>query len=416
MARVISLLLCFVLLASLALVDAGKKKQKGHSYPVPQKVIILQAGPSATYPWVGHCPPKGKCKHFYKIARPPFPSFLPPAPRLPYYAPVQYAPAPYSAPVYTPQAPLYSQPEPVYSQQPEPVYPQQSAPVYAQQPEPIYPQQSEPYAQQPEPVYPQQSEPVYPQQSEPVYPQQSEPVYAQQSEPVYSQPAPVYSQPAPVYSEQAEYVQSEPAPAYSQPGPVDSAPAQAPSEYSAAQSFSESVIPAYSQSETVPDLPKANFAIQEVSAPEFNYGSGSSDIGSSESQSYSEGSRVPTYSGPESYPVAEIETVPVEEAAYVPTEPTGYSGSSSGEIQQEIVQYVEQPALENAQQIDNYQQQDPELTEFFNDPIFQHDAYANIVPSEAPQPDVYQQEDASFQPTDQADNYGERIRPRGGRR
>ncbi|KAI9564521.1 hypothetical protein GHT06_008260 [Daphnia sinensis] len=409
MARVISLLLCLALLASLALVDAGKKKQKGHSYPVPQKVIILQAGPSATYPWVGHCPPKGKCKHFYKIARPPFPSFLPPAPRLPYYAPAQYAPAPYSAPVYTPPAPQYSQSEPVYSQQPEPAYPQQSAPVYSQ-PEPVYNQQPEPvYNQQPEPVYNQQPEPVYNQQPEPVYPQQPEPAFAQQSEPVYSQPAPVYT-------EQAEPVYSEPAPTYSQPGPVDSAPAQAPSDYSASQSFAESVIPAYSQSETVPDLPKANYAIQEVAAPEFNYGSGSSDIGSGESQSYSEASPVPVYSGPESHPVAEIETVPVEEPAYAPTEPTGYSGSSSGEIQQEIVQYVEQPAPENVQQIDNYQQQDPELTEFFNDPIFQQNAYANIAPSEAPQPDVYQQEDASFQPTDQADNYGERIRPRGGRR
>lgn len=407
----ISLLFCLVLLASLAFVDAGKKKQKGHSYPVPQKVIILQAGPSATYPWVGHCPPKGKCKHFYKVARPPFPSFQPPAPRLPYYAPAQYAPpqyapAPYSAPVYAP-------PAPAYSQQHEPVYPQQYEPAYPQQPEPAYPQQPEPvYHQQPEPVYNQQSEPVYPQESELVYPQQSGPVPVQHQEPVPVQhQEPVYSQPAPVYAEQSEPIHSEPAPVYSQSAPVDSV--RPPVEYSAPESFSENVIPAYSQSERVPDLPEANFAIQEVSAPEFNYGSGSSDFGSSESQSYVESTSVPVYSGPESYPVAEIESVPVEEPTYVPTEPTGYSGPSSSEIQQEIVQYAEEPELENVQQVDNYQQQDPE-TEFFNDPIFQQDSYENFASAQPAQPEY--QEDLSFQPTDESDNYGERIRPREGRR
>ena len=341
--QVISLLLCFALLASIAFVDAGKKKQR--PYPITQKVIILQAGPSATYPWVGHCPPKGKCKNFYKVARPPFPSFLPPAPRLPYYAPAQYAPAQYAPAQYAPAPytePVYSQPAPVYSAPAEPVY---SAPA---------------------------------------------PVYSQPDETVYSAPATVYVSSAEESSAVPAYVDT-PAPEFN----------------------AEPIIPSYSQSETVPDL-SSNFAIQEVSAPEFNYGSGSSDIGSSESQTYGDvaAAASPTYAPEAPTVIAEVDTVVAEEPVYVPAEPTSYSGSSSSEIQQEIAQstYAQEPALEPVQQIDSVQAV-PELTEFFNDPIYQEDL-GDIFqePAQPSEPEVYQPAE------EEAENYGERIRPRGGRR
>ncbi len=360
----ISLLLCLALLASLALVDAGKKKQR--PYPITQKVIILQAGPSATYPWVGHCPPKGKCKHFYKVARPPFPSFLPPAPRLPYYAPAQYAPAQHVPAQYAPspyQAPVYAEPAPVYSGHSEPAYSGPSEPVY--------------------------SEPA----------------------PVYSQPAePVYSAPAPVYSEAAEESSGVPAHHVDVPAP---------------EFQPEPIIPSYSQSETVPDLSNS-FAIQEVSAPEFNnYGSGSSDIGSSESQSYGDVAvaAAPTYAPEAPAVVAELETADVQEPVYVPAEPTGYSGSSSSEVQQEIAQstYVEQPALEAVQHDDSAHAAAPELAEFFNDPIYQEDVgdvFEEPVAPQASEPEVYQEAavETFQQEREEAENYGERIRPRGGRR
>nr|CAH0107026.1 unnamed protein product [Daphnia galeata] len=366
---VISLLLCFALLASIAFVDAGKKKQR--PYPITQKVIILQAGPSATYPWVGHCPPKGKCKKFYKVARPPFPSFLPPAPRLPYYAPAQYAPAQYAPAQYAPAQ---------YA-------PAQYAPA--------------PY-----------TEPVY---------SQPAPVYSAPAEPVYSAPAPVYSQPD-------ETVYSAPATVYvSSAEEFSAAPAHV--DTPAPELNAEPIIPSYSQSETVPDL-SSNFAIQEVSAPDFNYGSGSSDIGSSESQSYGDvaAAASPTYAPEAPAVIAEVETVvaeepvyapaeepvyaPAEEPVYVPAEPTSYSGSSSGEIQQEFAQstYAQEPALETVQQIDSVQAV-PELTEFFNDPIYQEDL-GDIFqePAQPSEPEVYQPAE------EEAENYGERIRPRGGRR
>ncbi|XP_046445838.1 extensin-like [Daphnia pulex] len=380
MTRVISLLVCLALLASLALVDAGKKKQR--PYPITQKVIILQAGPSATYPWVGHCPPKGKCKHFYKVARPPFPSFLPPAPRLPYYAPAQYAPAQHAPAQY---APAQYAPAPY------------QAPVYAE----------------PAPVYSGPSEPVYSAPSEPAYSGPSEPVYSEPA-PVYSQPAePVYSAPAPVYSEAAEE--------------SPRVPAHHHVDVPAPEFQPEPIIPTYSQSETVPDLSNS-FAIQEVSPPEFNnYGSGSSDIGSSESQSYGdvavEAAAVPTYAPEAPAVIAEVETADVQEPVYVPAEPTGYSGSSSSEVQQEIAQstYVEQPALEAVQHDDGVHAAAPELTEFFNDPIYQEDVGEVFEEPAAPpasEPEVYQEAPVETfqQEREEAENYGERIRPRGGRR
>jgi len=364
------------LLASVALVNAGKKKQR--PYPITQKVIILQAGPSATYPWVGHCPPKGKCKHFYKVARPPFPSFLPPAPRLPYYAPAQYAPAQHAPAQYAPAqyAPVYSEPAPVYSGP---------------------------------------SEPVYSGHSEPAYSGPAEPVYSGPSEPVYSAPAPVYSQPA-------EPVYSAPAPVYSE-SVEESSRVPSHVDVPAPEYNPEPIIPTYSQSESVPDLSNS-YAIQEVSPPEFNnYGSGSSDIGSSESQSYGDvaAAAPPTYAPEAPAVIAEVETANVEEPVYVPAEPTSYSGSSSGEVQQEIAQstYVEQPALDTVQHDDNFHSA-PELTEFFNDPIYNEDVgnvFEGPAAPQASEPEVYQQApEETFQGTEEAENYGERIRPRGGRR
>ena len=128
----------------------GKKKSKVAA-PAPQQVIILPAGPSVTYPWVGFGNFKGKAKKVPKISRPPFPSLLPAAPApvvpvltysaaapAPQYAPAapQYAPAP-AAPQYAPAAPQY-EPAPAAPQYaPAPAAPQwaPSAPQYA--PEPI---------------------------------------------------------------------------------------------------------------------------------------------------------------------------------------------------------------------------------------------------------------------------------------
>ena len=125
----------------------GKKKSKVAA-PAPQQVIILPAGPSVTYPWVGFGNFKGKAKKVPKISRPPFPSLLPAAPApvvpvltysaaapAPQYAPAapQYAPAP-AAPQYAPAAPQY-EPAPAAPQYaPAPQW-APSAPQYA--PEPI---------------------------------------------------------------------------------------------------------------------------------------------------------------------------------------------------------------------------------------------------------------------------------------
>ncbi|MDJ1168004.1 hypothetical protein PMG71_01025 [Roseofilum sp. BLCC_M154] len=85
--------------------------------------------------------------------------------------------------LYTPPAPVYREPEPVYQ---EPVY---QEPVYQ---EPVYQ----------EPVY---QEPVY---QEPVY---QEPVY---QEPVYQEPEPAYQEPEPVYEAAPEPLDYSPEPQF----------------------------------------------------------------------------------------------------------------------------------------------------------------------------------------------------------
>lgn len=104
--QVTTLALCLVLLAAVAV--EAHKKQKGYEYVPPQKVIILPAGPSVTYQWLGHCGPKGKCKKIPMLKRPPFPSFAPPAHPLSAYAPVLTYPAPPAPASYPPIAAEYA--------------------------------------------------------------------------------------------------------------------------------------------------------------------------------------------------------------------------------------------------------------------------------------------------------------------
>jgi len=113
------------------------KKQKKHGYPTaPRKFIILQAGPSVTYPWVGH----GKVHKAPYLQRPLFPSFGDPAPAVPaYQAVASYDPAPssYAAdvpqyptePDYAPAAPSYVPAAPSYAPAPPSYAP--AAPEYA---------------------------------------------------------------------------------------------------------------------------------------------------------------------------------------------------------------------------------------------------------------------------------------------
>ena len=136
-----------------------------------------------------------------------------------------------------------------------------------------------------------------------------------------------------------------------------------------------------------------------------------------------EAAAVPTYAPEAPAVIAEVETADVQEPVYVPAEPTGYSGSSSSEVQQEIAQstYVEQPALEAVQHDDGVHAAAPELTEFFNDPIYQEDVGEVFEEAAAPpasEPEVYQEAPVETfqQEREEAENYGERIRPRGGRR
>ena len=139
------------MLLTIAVLVTGHKGHKGKkgSYPSgPQQVIILPAGPSVTYPWVGHGHHKGHFKGNFKgkipyIPRPAFPSLLPPAPPAPVYQVYTYAPA---VPQYAPAVPQYAPEAPQYA----PVAPQYApaAPEYALR-EPAVPQ----YDPLPAPVY-----------------------------------------------------------------------------------------------------------------------------------------------------------------------------------------------------------------------------------------------------------------------
>lgn len=95
-----------VLLAAIAV--EAHKKQKGYEHVPPRKVIILPAGPSVTYQWLGHCGPKGKCKKIPMLRRPPFPAIMPPGPAVTAYAPVFTYPAPAGPASYPPIAAEYA--------------------------------------------------------------------------------------------------------------------------------------------------------------------------------------------------------------------------------------------------------------------------------------------------------------------
>jgi len=98
-------LLCLVLLMGAVTCHKHKLKKLPQA---PRQFIILQAGPSVTYPWVGH----GKVHKAPYFPRPLFPSFAQaaPAPAAPVYQAVASYPA---APVsYAPDVPQYpSEPE-----------------------------------------------------------------------------------------------------------------------------------------------------------------------------------------------------------------------------------------------------------------------------------------------------------------
>lgn len=416
--QVTSLLLCLALLASIAYVNAtGRKKQKGYQYQAPQKVIILPAGPSATYPWVGHCPPKGKCKNIPYVKRPPFPSFLPPAPPLPYYAPVQYT---YAA---RPAQP-YSQPAPVYAQQ---------APAYSQ-PAPAYTQQAPPTAS-------------------------------------FAPPAPAYSQSVPAPVAVPEYAAAPPAPSYSEPAPVQQEYAPAQQEYAPAQ---QEFAPAQQefapvQQEFTPAAP-----IQEEYAPSApaqqeyapaaeqsfasGYGLGDStqqiSAGSDEDTSFDQPTNVPQYNGDASivpaYSIPEEPVVsggyselaveqqtapswgpvagPYGESTAATVEQNGIvetgilvesqaADSSSSEYQQEV-QNVDQPVYtqpESTNAPEVYSQGQGEAVYVQEEAVQPQDVIQTGSPyeTEAFQLDLSIQQAAEAGEYSESNNYGSRIRPRG---
>lgn len=302
--QVTSLLLCLALLVTVAFVNAsgGRNKNKkggGYGYQPPQKVIILPAGPSVTYPWVGHCPPKGKCKHIPYVKRPPFPSLLPPAPPLPYYAPVQYVPS-YSAPV----------PQQAYVPAP-PAYPQPAPQPYAPEPQPYAPE-PQPYAPAPEP---QSYAPA--------------PDYSQSAASGFVASQPIYSAPAP----EAGYNSVAPA---ANPTPYNAAPqdfsAPAQLEYAA-------VAPA----EVIQEIAAPD--VQEYSAPapqEVSVAPAQQEYSAPVEQEYAPQAQQ-EYSAPAA--VQEYSAAPVDQEYSSAPVVQGYAGPDTQEF---VVQAVQQYAPESA--------------------------------------------------------------------
>ena len=107
-------LLCLALL--IGAVTSHKKLKKRPA--APTKFLILQAGPSVTYPWVGH----GKVHKALYLPRPFFPPYGEPSVPA-YQAVASYAPAPASyasaPPSYAPAAPSYAPDVPQYPSEPQ---------------------------------------------------------------------------------------------------------------------------------------------------------------------------------------------------------------------------------------------------------------------------------------------------------
>ena len=370
-----SLLLCLALLASVVLVNAHKKQKGGYQYQPPQKVIILPAGPSATYAWVGHCPPKGKCKNIPYVKRPPFPSFLPPAPPLPYYAPVQYTypapPQPYSPPA------IYSQPTlPVYAQEPAfvPSAPAYSAPIPVTVPE---------YAAAPAPSYAEPFPVPAPAQQEYAAPAQQE--YAAPAQQEYA--APASQEYAPAIAEQS-YGSVSSQSIYAESGEV-AQPTSVP-QYSG----DASIVPAYS----APEAPAvvsggySELAVEQQTAPSW---------------------------GPVAGPYGESTASTVEQNGLVETgsivESQGSSEYSSPAEYQQEEQNIQQPAYAAQPESTNA----PEAYDLGGYVQEEVEQQQDVIQTGSPyETDSYQldlsiQQAAEEGEYAESNNYGTRIRPRG---
>ena len=397
--QVTSLLLCLALLASVVLVNAHKKQKGGYQYQPPQKVIILPAGPSATYAWVGHCPPKGKCKNIPYVKRPPFPSFLPPAPPLPYYAPVQYTypapPQPYSPPA------IYSQPTlPVYAQEPAfvPSAPAYSAPIPVTFPE---------YAAAPAPSYAEPFPVPAPAQQEYAAPAQQE--YAAPAQQEYAAPA-QQEYAAPAQQEYAAPAQQE----YAAPASQEYAPAIAEQSYGSVSSqsiYAESGEVA--QPTSVPQYSGDASIVPAYSAPEAP-----AVVSGGYSELAVEQQTAPSW-GPVAGPYGESTASTVEQNGLVETgsivESQGSSEYSSPAEYQQEEQNIQQPAYA-AQPESTNAPEAYDLGGYVQEEVAQQQ---DVIQTGSPyETDSYQldlsiQQAAEEGEYAESNNYGTRIRPRG---